>query len=129
MNSRWSFALARVCLALTICAPVFVCGVQKTQAGWRDTGLIRTHDASSLVISIKKHKHDDGGDNGANHKHKKKGDDESDEGAPESDEGSKDARTEPDSNTSSQGPSTTPDSATTNHNVLWGDYFYVPPKQ
>jgi hypothetical protein len=114
---------------LTICAPVFVCAVQTTQAGWRDTGLARAHDATSLVISIKKHKHD-GDDNGANHKHKKKkGDDQSDESAPESDKGSKDARTEPDSSTSSQGPSTTPNSATTNPNVLWGDYFYVTPKQ
>ena len=64
--------LQRVCLALTICALVFVCGVQTTQAGWRDTGLARAHDASSLVISIKKHKHGDGDDNGDNHKHKKK---------------------------------------------------------
>lgn len=125
--------LQRVCLALTICALVFVCGIQTTQAGWHDTGLTRARDASSLVISIKKHKHDDGDDNGDNHKHKeKKGDDQSDESAPESDRDSKDATTAPDSNMSSQGPSkttTTPNSATTNQNILWGDYFYVTPKQ
>jgi hypothetical protein len=124
MRSRWSFSLA-LCLGVLI--------FSHAQAGWRDTGLIRARDVSSLVISIKKHKHDDGGDNGADHNHKKKkGNDQSDESAPESDEGSKDARTAPDSNMSSQEPSkttTTPNSATTNPNVLWGDYFYVPPKQ
>jgi hypothetical protein len=73
----------------------------------------------TLVVKIKsnKHKHDGDGDR---HR-KKKGDDQSDESGPESDDGSKDA------NASNQ--SSTPKAATTNPNVLWGDYLYVPPKQ
>jgi hypothetical protein len=74
---------------------------------------------ATLVVKIKsnKHKHDSDGD----HHRNKKGDDQSDESGPESDDGSKDA------NASNQ--SSTPNAATTNQNVLWGDYLYVPPKQ
>ena len=80
---------------------------------------------NTLVVKIKsnKHKHDHA---------KNKGKDQSDENASESDEGSKEAKTAPDSNAGSQASSkttTTPNAATTNQNVLWGDYFYVTPKQ
>ena len=81
----------RFCLALLACTLVFAFGTRGTEAGWRDTELTRTYDANSLVISIKKHKHDD--DNGGKHKqNKKKGDERSDERAPASDQGSMDAK-------------------------------------
>jgi len=78
----------------------------------------------SLVVKIKsnKHKHDSDGD----HHRKKKDDDQSDESGPESDDGSKDANA---SNQSSSKTTTAPNATTTNQNVLWGDYLYVPPKQ
>ena len=111
--------LQRFCLALLACSLVVVVGLPTTEAGWRDTGLTPAYEASSLVISIKKHKHDNGDDNNDNHKHKKNvNDEQSDQTTPqESEPESKDAGT------------TTPNSSTTNQNVLWGDYFYVKPKQ
>jgi hypothetical protein len=111
--------LRRFCLALLACALVIVFGGQTTQAGWRDTGLAPAYDASSLVISVKKHKHDNGDNNSDNHKHKKNANDEQPDKAmaQESEPESKDAGT------------TAPNGSTTNQNVLWGDYFYVTPKQ
>ena len=51
--------LQRICLVLSVCALVifFVGGL--SQAGWSGLGLTSAHDASSLVISVKKHKHND----------------------------------------------------------------------
>jgi hypothetical protein len=83
----------RFCLALLACTLVFAFGTRGTEAAWRDTEVTRTYDASSLVISIKKHKHDDDYSKGDNHKHKhKKGDDRGYEGASASAKGSTDAK-------------------------------------
>ena len=51
--------LQRVCLALSVCALAFFFVGGLSQAGWSGLGLTSAHDASSLVISVKKHKHQD----------------------------------------------------------------------
>jgi hypothetical protein len=59
--------LQRICLVLSVCALAFFLVGGLSQAGWSGLGLTSAHDASSLVISVKKHKHhnddeDDAGD-------------------------------------------------------------------
>jgi hypothetical protein len=117
--------LQRVCLALSVCVLALVFGGGSTYARWDGLGLTNARDATSLVISVKKHKHNDDDDNGDNHKHKKKND-HNDDSASENDQGSKDAKTgtETSSKGSTETPTTNP--ATTKCNVLWGDYCNLP---
>ena len=113
LHSRVLFAFALFLGALLL--------VSRADAGpFGSAGVAR----ETLVVKIKsnKHKHASNGD----HHRKKNDDDQSDESGPESDDGSKDADA---SNQSSPKTTTTPNAATTNQNVLWGDYFYVTPKQ
>jgi hypothetical protein len=51
--------LQRICLVLSVCALAFFFVGGLSQAGWSGLGLTSAHDASSLVISVKKHKHND----------------------------------------------------------------------
>jgi hypothetical protein len=86
--------LQRVCLVLSVYALASVFGGGLTYASWDGLGLTSARDATSLVISVKKHKHNDDDDNGDNQKHKKnKDNDRSDDSASESDEGPKDSKT------------------------------------
>jgi hypothetical protein len=59
--------LQRICLILLVCALALFLGGGLSQAGWSDLGLTNARDASSLIISVKKHKHhddDEDNDNG-----------------------------------------------------------------
>ncbi len=60
--------LQRICLVISVCAIAFFFGRAVSQAGWDGLGLTNAHDASSLVISVKKkkHKHHDDDDNADN---------------------------------------------------------------
>jgi hypothetical protein len=51
--------LQRICLILLVCALALFLGGGLSQAGWSDLGLTNARDASSLIISVKKHKHHD----------------------------------------------------------------------
>ncbi len=57
--------LQRICLVLSVCALAFFLGRGLSQAGWSGLGLTRAHDASSLIIAVKKHKHQDNTDDDA----------------------------------------------------------------